>query len=298
MEHLPTYIRFSSRGKEERRKMYKGGKTMRTVLSHDGTPIAFDQSGQGPALIMVPGATVVRQAIASIAAVLSPDFTVYAYDRRGRGDSGDKPPYAVEREVEDIEALLNDAGGSAFVFGHSSGAVLALEATRLLPAKITKLALYEPPFIIDDSRPPAPANFAQRLFELVEEGRRGDAAAYFMTVIGAPPEMVAQMRQSPEWAGEEAIAHTLAYDITVMGDTMSGGNPATLQKWAGVTVPTLVMDGTLFMGSAEKHHFLRHGAEEITRVLPNAQHRVLEGQDHSAADDVLAPALKAFFLGE
>ncbi len=155
-------------------------------------------------------------------------------------------PYAVEREVEDLDALITQAGGSAFVFGHSSGAVLALEAARLLPKKITKLALYEPPFIIDDSRPPAPANFAQRLRELVEAGRRSDAVEYFMLIIGFPADMVGQMRQSPMWLSQEATAHTLAYDITVMGDTMSS-NPAALQKWAGVTIPTLVMDGTVFL---------------------------------------------------
>src|SRR5438309_7784667 len=124
--------------------------TMRTVLSKDGTAIAFDQSGQGPALILVAGATATRLAEASLAAALAAHFTVFAYDRRGRGNSGDTPPYAVEREVEDLDALIIEAGGSAFVFGHSSGAVLALEAARLLGGRIEKLAIYEPPFIIDD----------------------------------------------------------------------------------------------------------------------------------------------------
>src|SRR5437899_8256880 len=140
---------------------------MRKVISKDGTPIAFDQSGQGPAIILVAGATATRLAAASVAAALAPHFTVFAYDRRGRGESGDTAPYAVEREVEDIEALITEAGGSAFVFGHSSGAVLALEAARLLPSKITKLAMYEPPLIIDDSRPPAPANSVLHLNERV-----------------------------------------------------------------------------------------------------------------------------------
>mgnify|MGYP001266375239 CR=1 FL=1 len=269
---------------------------MKKVISKDGTPIAFDQSGQGPALILVAGATATRVAEASLAAALAPRFTVFAYDRRGRGDSGDTAPYAVEREVEDIEALINEAGGKAFVLGHSSGAVLALEAARLLPAKITKLALYEPPFIIDDSRPPAPDDYTQRLVDLVSSGRRGDAVAYFMTVVGAPAEMIAQMRQSPMWPGLEAVAHTLSYDGTIMGDTMSG-DPLPLRKWASVTVPTLVMDGTVFMGRAENHGFLRHGAQELAAILPDAQHRTLEGQDHGPADDVLVPVLQAFFLG-
>ncbi|MEO7001404.1 MAG: alpha/beta hydrolase [Ktedonobacterales bacterium] len=269
---------------------------MRNVISKDGTPIALDQSGQGPAIILVAGATATREAEASLAAALAPYFTVFAYDRRGRGDSGDTAPYAVEREVEDIGALITVAGGSAFVFGHSSGAVLALEAARLLPASITKLALYEPPFIVDDSRPPAPEDFAQHLTELVASGRRGEAVEYFMTVVGSPAEMVAQMRQSPMWPRLEAVAPTLAYDGAIMGNTMRG-DPATLKKWASVTVPTLVMDGTVFFGRVDQHAFLRHGAQEITDILPDAQHRTLEGQDHGPADDVLVSALKAFFVG-
>lgn len=269
---------------------------MKAVISKDGTPIAFDQSGEGPALILIAPATGTRLDLASLATALAPEFTVFAYDRRGRGDSGDTPPYAVEREVEDIEALIDEAGGSAFAFGSSSGAVLALEAARLRPTKIAKVALYEPPFIVDNSRPPAPENFAQHLAELAASGRQGDALEYFMTQVGSPPEMVAQMRQSPMWPGLEKIAHTLAYDVTIIGNTQSG-DPLPLRKWASVTVPTLVLDGTTFLGSQEKHTFMRHGADELASVLPNAQRRTLEGQDHGPADDVLAPALKAFFLG-
>ncbi len=182
-----------------------------------------------------------------------------------------------------------------FVFGHSSGAVLALEAARLLPSKIIKLALYEPPFIIDDSRPPMPQDAAPHLNELVSSGRRGEAAAYFMTQVGLPVEMIEQMRQSPMWPGQEAVAHTLAYDVTIMGDTQSG-DPSSLRKWASVTVPTLVMDGTVFLGRAEPHVFMRHGAQELTSILPNGRHRILEGQDHGPAEDVLVPALVEFFL--
>src|SRR2546430_3569576 len=152
----------------------KRGSTMRTVISKDGTPIAFDQSGRGQAIILVAGATATRLAAISVAAALAPHFTVFAYDRRGRGDSGDTAPYAVEREVEDVDALITEAGGSAFVFGHSSGAVLALETARLLPARIKKLALYEPPFIVDDSRPPIPKDDVARLTELVSSDRRGE----------------------------------------------------------------------------------------------------------------------------
>ncbi|GCE21222.1 alpha/beta fold hydrolase [Dictyobacter kobayashii] len=264
---------------------------MRKVISKDGTPIAFDQSGEGPALILVGGATSTRLAATSLVVALAPYFTVFAYDRRGRGDSGDIAPYAVEREVEDIDTLINEAGGTAFVFGHSSGAVLALEAARLLPTKITKLALYEPPFIVDDSRSPAPEDYVPHLIELISADRRGEAVEYFMVdAVGVPAEMVAQMRQSPMWPGLEEVAPTIVYDGIIMGNTMRG-DPLPLRKWASVMVPTLVMDGGV------SHVFMHHGAQEIATILPEAQRRTLEGQDHGPADDVLAPALKEFFLG-
>jgi pimeloyl-ACP methyl ester carboxylesterase len=269
---------------------------MRSVISKDGTPIAFDQSGQGPALILVAGASATRKDEAAVAAALAPYFTVFAYDRRARGDSGDTPPYTVEREVEDIEALIGEAGSSAFVFGHSSGAILALEAARLLPDQITKLAVYEPPFIIDDSRPSVPADFVSQLSELVSSGRRGEAVEVFMTFVGTPPEMIAQMRQSPLWPRMEADAQSFVYDATVVADT-ERGDPAALRRWESTTVPTLVMDGTVFLGRPERHEFMRHGADELARVLPNARRQTLQGQDHGPADDVLVPALREFYLG-
>ena len=264
---------------------------MTTVISKDSTPIAFDQSGQGPALILVAGATATRLAEASLAAALAPQFTVFAYDRRGRGESGDTAPYAVEREVEDIEALITEAGGSAFVLGHSSGAVLALEAARLLGGRIEKLALYEPPFIIDDSRPPVPQDYIPQLNKLIAEGRRSEAVEYFMTdAILVPTEMVTQMRSTPMWPQIEAVAHTIPYDGAIMGDTMSG-NPSTLKKWASVTVPTLVMVG----GASPA--FFHNGAQTLVDILPNATSRILAGQDHGPADEVLAPVLVEFFKG-
>src|SRR5215472_672229 len=264
---------------------------MRSVISKDGTRIAFDQSGQGPALILVAGASATRKDEASVSAALAPYFTVFAYDRRARGDSGDTPPYDVLREVEDIEALINEAGGSAFVFGHSSGAVLALEAARLLPGKITKLALYEPPFIIDDSRPPVPQDYVPHLNELIAAGRRGETVEYYMTdVMLVPAEMVAQMRNMPMWPGLEAVSHTLPYDGTIMGDTISG-NPSTIKKWASVTVPTLVMVG----GASPA--FFHNGTQTLVDILPNGQHRTLAGQDHGPANDVLVPLLVEFFKG-
>ena len=264
---------------------------MNKVSSQDGTVIAFDRSGAGPAIIVVGAATTTRAGYAPLAVALAPRFTVYTYDRRGRGDSGDTAPYAVAREVEDLEAVIDAAGGSAFVFGHSSGAVLALEAAQTLPAKIAKLAMYEPPFIVDDSRPLPPADYTQRLNALIAAGRRGDAFALFMTeAVGVPAAVVARMRNDPSWAASEAVAHTLAYDDAIMGDTVSG-SPLPLRKWSSVMAPTLVIDGGASPASAH------HGAHAIADVLPDAQRRTLEGQGHNADPEALAPALAAFFVG-
>ena len=263
--------------------------SMETTTSADGTTIAFDRYGQGPALILVGGALSDRGAAAGLAAKLAPRFTVVAFDRRGRGDSGDTAPYAVEREVEDIHALIDEAGGSAFVFGHSSGAVLALEAARALPGRVPKLAVYEPPFIVDDGHPPLPADHAAQLEGLVSEGRRGDAVAYFMTTgPGVPAEVVESMRAEEHWPSLEALAHTLAYDATVMGDTMSG-SPVPLERWASLGVPTLVMAG------GESPPWQQHATRTLAAVLPDAWHRTLEGQDHGPADEVLFPVLEDFF---
>lgn len=213
---------------------------MERTTSADGTSIAFDRTGRGPVLILVEGALGDRSAAAPLAARLAGRFTVIAYDRRGRGDSGDTAPYAVEREVEDIEALLRETDGSASLFGHSSGAVLALEAARALPDRIPTLALYEPPLIVDDSRPPVPGDYVTRLRELVAADRRGDAVAYFLIEgPGVPAEAVETMRRERSF---ERIAHTLAYDATVMAG-LTGGSPARLERWASVRVPTLLMVG-------------------------------------------------------
>lgn len=191
----------------------------RKVTSKDRTSIAFDRLGDGPPVILVGGGSVDRSANAPLAAVLAPHFTVFNYDRRGRGDSGDTTPYSVEREVEDIRALIVEAGGSAFVYGTSSGAALALEAaSRGLP--IAKLALWEPPFIGDDSRPRPPADTARIFTEMVSAGRRGDAVEYFLAkVVGLPAEFVAEARKAPWWPAQEALAHTLAYDATIRAIT-------------------------------------------------------------------------------
>jgi pimeloyl-ACP methyl ester carboxylesterase len=261
---------------------------MDTVTSADGTTIAFDRSGHRPAVILVAGALAKRAdpINAILAELLAEQFTVYNYDRRGRGDSTDTPPYAVEREVDDLAALVEEAGGSAYAYGISSGGVLALEAARRLPS-ITKLAMYEPPFIVDGSRPPRPDDYVQQLDKMTGEGRPGDAVAYFMTAAaGIPAEFVAGMRGQPFWPATEAVAHTIAYDGRVMANTTSGAPlPA---EWATITTPTLVMDG----GNNPTFHT---GAQALADLLPNAQHHTLGGQDHNVDPHAIAPVLAAYF---
>ena len=251
------------------------------VTSKDGTRIAYEKTGAGPALVIVAGALSDRSNATRLATLLSEHFTVLNYDRRGRGESTDTSPYAVEREVEDIEALIDAAGGSASLFGSSSGAVLALEAASRLPTKVRRQVLYEPPFIVDDSRPPVPADMLARVTELVAQGKRGDAVSAFMIDgVGVPAEMVEGMRRSPMWAGLERVAHTLVYDLKLMGDTQAG-KPLPAERWKTAKAPALVLSG----GASEP--WLHAAAEALAKLLPDGEHRVLEGLDHSAA--VMAP---------
>ena len=263
---------------------------MNKVISKDGTLIAFDQVGTGPVVIQVGGAFGHRSFPNPNPQddPLDQDFTVVTYDRRGRGDSGDTPPYAIEREVEDIAALIEAFGGSAFVFGMSSGSVLSLDAAAHgLP--ITKLALYEPPFIVDDSRPPVPSDYVQQLIGMTVAGRRDEAVEYFITrAVDMPAEAVAAMRGTPIWPAFEAVAHTLVYDGTIIGDTMFG-NPLPTDRWPSVTIPTLVMDGS------ESPAYQQNGVQALADILPNAQRRTLAGQTHDVSPAALAPALVAFF---
>ncbi len=261
---------------------------MEKVQSRDGTPIAFERMGSGPALIVVNGALSARQSGAALAARLAERYSVFLYDRRGRGDSGDTPPYAIAREVDDLAAMLAAAGGSAFVFGHSSGGVLALEAARTLV--FIKLAVYEPPFIVDGARAPAPADYVARLNALLAAGQRGEAVQYWMRdVVGAPAAAVAQMAQpSPMWTALQALAHTMPYDGAVLGDGLRGG-PLSSQHWAAVSTPTLVLDG----GASPA--WVHNTAQALAGVLPHALQRTLPGQTHSADPLVLAPVLEEFF---
>ncbi len=255
---------------------------MATVTSKDGTTIAYDKSGQGPAVILVDGAMCHRTfgPMGGLAPLLAEHFTVYMYDRRGRGESGDTAPYAVEREIEDIEALINEAGGSAYMYGISSGAALAMAAANRLPS-IKKLALYEAPYNFGRQQW---AEYTKQLKETLSDGRRGDAIALFMTLVGMPAEAVAGMRQAPMWPGFEAVAPTLAYDAAALGD---GSVPTA--RAAAINVPTLVMDG----GASPA--FMRETAQAIANAIPGAQYRTLEGQTHEVSAEALAPVLVEFF---
>ena len=262
---------------------------MNQIMSKDGTAIAFYRSGQGPTVILVGGAFQYRAIdppTAHLAALLAEHFTVFHYDRRGRGESGDTQPYAIEREVEDLEALIHESGGSAFVFGMSSGGVLALDAAARGLA-ITKLALYELPFNSGDEQAcQGTERYTRQLTALLTEGRRGDAVALAMTTWGAPAEAIAGMRQTPIWPLFEVVAPTLAYDDAIMGD----GSVAT-ERLASITVPTLVLDG----GASPA--FMHNAAQAVAHALPNAKRRTLEGQTHDVAPQVLAPVLVEFFQG-
>ena len=206
---------------------------MKTITSKDGTTIAFDQSGQGPALILVGGMFEQRALdteTAQLAALplLTQHFTVIHYDRRGRGDSSDTQPYSVEREIEDIEALIDEAGGSAFLFGMSSGAALAFEAALALGGKVKKLAMYEPPYNDDDDARQTWKDFRKKLNGALAAGHRGDAVALFMNLLGVPSDHIKEMHQYPMWPMWEAVAPTMAYDAAVLGEEAwypPGGQP-------------------------------------------------------------------------
>jgi pimeloyl-ACP methyl ester carboxylesterase len=261
-------------------------KKMRKTTSRDGTSIAFDLLGNGPAIILVGGASTDRSENSPLAALLEKNFTVFNYDRSGRGDSGDTAAYAVTREIEDIEALIDEAGGGAFVVGFSSGAVLALKAA-IHGLQIQKMTLFEPPLIVDGSQPRPPADLASRYKQMIAAGRRGDAVEFFMTkVVSLPVEFAAQARNSAGWSAQEAMAHTLAYDATIMGDFS-----LPIEQVKDVSAPMLVIAGEA------SFQFMRATAQALADALPDEQVCILDGQTRDVAPQVLAPVLEDFFLG-
>jgi pimeloyl-ACP methyl ester carboxylesterase len=256
---------------------------MSHVTSKDGTRIGYDRLGSGPPLIVVDGAMCSRTfgPSCNIAELLKQHFTVYVYDRRGRGESGDTEPYAKAREVEDLEALIAAAGGAVYAVGVSSGAVLALEAAAS-GARIQKLAVYEPPFIVDDPGFAA-VDHAGNVRALIAAGECGAAIKYFMRMVGVPAPIVFMMTlMRGMWRKLKAVAPTLPYDMTIMGDWL----PA---RFSSLKTPTLAMYGGKTQGR------LKRAIEELVKVLPNVRQQVLPGQTHNVSAAVLVPALVAYF---
>ena len=264
---------------------------MKTVTSKDGTTIAYDQTGDGPPLVLVDGALNSRGfgLNGPLAAVLADRFTVVTYDRRGRGDSGDTLPYAAQREIEDLEAVIDASGGPAYVYGISSGAALALEAACAAPAKVAMLALYEPVFVVDNTRPPVPADAVGQVTDLLAHDRRGAAVKLFLREDAQVPAMVvAVMPLMPAWGKLKAAAHTLPYDLTIM-DGRQQGRPLPVGQWASLTAPTLVMAG------GKSPAWLQNAALAVAQALPGATHQTLPGQTHIVKPGPLAPVLAEFF---
>lgn len=253
------------------------------ITSKDNTSIAFDQAGTGPALVLVDGAMCYRGAGPTwpLAAELVSAFTVYTYDRRGRGESGDTLPWVIERELEDLEALISYTGEEVFVYGISSGAILALGAA-LRGAPISKLVLFEPPLPADPGQNPV-RELPSILDSVVSSGRRGDAVELFQTAAGVPAEMIAGMRNSPYRPMLEAIAHTLVYDTTITSSISH-------EQLGTISLPTLVVD------SGASTPWLHDTAKAIVERMPDARHLSLFGRFHDVDPEILAPIIKEFLV--
>ncbi len=263
---------------------------MSKVTSKDGTRIAYDRRGQGPAVILVDGALGYRGLGFGnpLAELLSRNFTVYCYDRRGRGESSNSKPFTIDREVEDINALIDQAGGSAYVYGMSSGACLALEAAIRLGSRIKKLALFEPPYNSDPSALSAWKAYWTQLHELIAANRRSEAVDLFMRFVGTPTEMVQGMRNTPVWAMFEAVAPTLPYDAAEVGEDLA----VPVERARAVHSETLILDGGL---SLQYMPFMHATAVSLAEAIPHARQVTLDGQGHDIKAEVLAPALAEFF---
>ena len=264
---------------------------MDTTTSRDGTTIAYDRTGSGPAVVLVDGALCSRAfgPGRELAEQLAPRFTVITYDRRGRGDSTGAPPWSVGDEVDDLAAVVAAAGGTAAAVGVSSGAALALEAARA-GVPITRLALYEAPFVVDADARTVPGDFAERLEAAVDEGRPGDAVRMFLRQVGTPALAVAIMRVLPVWRRLCAAAPTLPADIRALGEH-AAGRPLPTDRWAGVVAPVLVVSGGRSPASMQQAN------QALAAVVPGASHRTLEGQTHLVKAAVLAPVLAEFLAG-
>ncbi len=270
---------------------------MSSVTSADGTAIAFETEGRGPVVVLVNGALGDRRLdrkfklMTGLSERLAPHCTVVNYDRRGRGESTEVGPFAVGREIEDVAALVTAMGGTASLFGFSSGGALALRAAAA-GIGVERLAMYETPFMVDRTDKMPSPQYGQRLDELVAAGDRGGAVTHFMRdAMGMPAPLVAAMRLMPAWKLMKANAHTLPYDWAALGAEHMRGDPLRREEWSAVTVPTLVVYG----GKSSSN--LQKGSRALAEVLPNAELRVLEGVGHTLKADALAPLLVDFFGG-
>jgi pimeloyl-ACP methyl ester carboxylesterase len=261
---------------------------MTTISSADGTRIAYERTGEGPPLIIVDGALCYRGQGPSrpLAAELAADFTVFSYDRRGRGESGESGEVALEREVEDLEALAKEAGGTPFLFGASSGAMLALEAASH-GVGVAKLVMYEPPLIVDDTHRPLPADWVPRLETMLAEGRTGQVVTEFMKFVDVPAFGVAIMRLLPVWSKLKAVSPTLRHDFAFMAE-LQRGRPLPATRWSTATQPTLVADG------GKSPEWMHNGCRAMSEVLPNASHRTVPGLTHIVKAKALAPVIKEY----
>jgi pimeloyl-ACP methyl ester carboxylesterase len=268
--------------------------TLRTrfATSSDGTDIAYEVTGTGPALVLVDGALCHRAMGPSrgLAAELASRFTVFAYDRRGRGESGPgSSAYRPDRELEDLAAVVAATGGTAHLLGTSSGAALALEAARQgLP--IRRLVGYEAPFILDGTHPANDPDLPRTLQRMVDEGRRGAAVRTFLRTVGAPAPVVALMRLSPAWKRLTTVAHTLPYDLSLVIDHEQG-RPLPEGYLAGVGCEALLLAG------GKSPAYLRNAQAAIADALPHGRLEVLPGQTHMVKPRVVGPVVASFLAG-
>jgi pimeloyl-ACP methyl ester carboxylesterase len=256
---------------------------MRKVTSQDGTIIAFDKKGHGPPLIIVLGALNKRGSGKKLAEQLANQFTIITYDRRGRGDSTDLQPYSVEKEIDDINSLIDEQGGNAYLYGHSSGAVLSLMTAEKLGSKITGLALYEVPYNADTQAQKTQEVYRQKLKQLLDSDKRDDAVSLFVKSVGVTDKQISAMQRLPMWKGLTGMAPTLAYDTIELMEEYPKVNTQIIMT------PTLVMYGT------SSPDFMGDTARKLSHSMPNAQLQPLDGQTHDVKPDVLAPVLAEFF---
>ena len=258
---------------------------MKKVRSADGTVIAYERSGSGPALVLVAGALTDRRALQPLAAALSEKLTVINFDRRGRGDSGDT---AVDPmlEIADIASMIEVAGGKASIYGHSSGAGLAFNAAAS-GLQLEKLILHEPPYHPDDEDEAIGARkYSEDLTAVLADGRPGDAVELFLSIVSMPDEMIRGLKESPDWAYYENIGGSLAWDSAGMGDSTGGKVP--FDRLAKVTAPTMLLEGS------ETFPFMIEVGKLMAAEMPNAGLKMLEGADHEARPEVVAPAIFQF----